>query len=237
MAVLEICVDDAEGLEVACTNGAERIELCAALAVGGLTPSAGLVGMAARGAVPCHAMIRPRAGGFVCSPVEMAVMLADVAAVRRAGLAGIVAGVTLPEGRLDREAMARLRDAAGPLQATVHRAFDLSPDPFEALELLVDLGFDRILTSGQAATAVDGAGLIGDLVRAAGGRIEIMPGGGVDAAAAPVLLALGVDALHASCAAMRDEPHGLAPLNLAPRRAVTDGAAVAALAAAMGVRR
>ncbi|MDO5705425.1 MAG: copper homeostasis protein CutC [Paracoccus sp. (in: a-proteobacteria)] len=235
MPILEICVDDAEGLAVACQNGARRIELCAALAIGGLTPSPGLIARAAGCGVPCHAMIRPRPGGFVYSDDETAVMLGDVAAVQAAGLPGIVTGVSLPDGRLDRAAMARLRDAfAG--EATVHRAFDLAPDPFEALELLVDLGFDRVMTSGGAVTALAGAERIGALVCAAAGRIQIMPGGGVDAAAAPVLLALGVDALHASCAAMRDEPHRLAPLNLPPQRAATDGAAVAALARAMAAR-
>ncbi|MDO5611714.1 MAG: copper homeostasis protein CutC [Paracoccus sp. (in: a-proteobacteria)] len=230
--ILEICVDDPQGLAVACANGAERIELCAALAVGGLTPAPGLIALARDCGVPCHAMIRPRPGGFVYTPDELRAMQADIAAVQAAGLPGIVTGVSLPDGQLDRDAMARLRDASNG-QATVHRAFDLAPDPFAALNMLVDLGFDRILTSGGAATAVAGADRIAALVQAAGGRIEIMPGGAVDTAAVPLLLPLGVDALHASCARMQPEPHHLAPLNLPPQRAMTDGSAVAALARAM----
>lgn len=132
--VLEVCVDDPEGLSAALEGGAERIELCGALALGGLTPSPGLMAIAARASVPVFAMIRPRAGGFVYTEAEIEVALADIAAVRRAGLAGIVLGVTLPDGRLDRAAISRLRDAADGLPMVLHRAIDVTPDIEEALE-------------------------------------------------------------------------------------------------------
>ena len=158
--LVEVCLDSAEGLAEAVAGGADRIELCAALAVGGLTPSAGLMQAAARCPVPVLAMIRPRAGDFVFSPAEVAIMLADIAAARAAGLAGVVLGASLPGGRLDRAILARLTDAASGLDLTLHRAFDLVPDIAPAIELAADLGFRRILTSGQAATAAEGrAGL------------------------------------------------------------------------------
>ncbi len=147
---LEVCVDTAEGLDQAIRGGADRVELCSALALGGLTPSPGLMRLAARrGAV--MAMVRPRAGGFVPGPDEMAQMEADIAAARAAGLAGVVFGASLPDGRLDLAAMARLVAAAQGMEVVLHRAFDLCPDPDAALEQAVALGVTRILTSGGQA--------------------------------------------------------------------------------------
>ena len=174
---LEVCVDTAGGLAEAVAGGADRIELCAALAVGGLTPSAGLIDMAARCGVPVVAMIRPRAGDFVWSEAEVAMMVAEIGEVRAAGLAGVVLGASLPDGRLDVPVLRRLLAASGGMELVLHRCIDLTPDMGEALEEAVALGFDRILTSGGEVMAEDGAARIASLVaQAAGhfGRLDIL---------------------------------------------------------------
>ncbi len=198
--ILEVCVDSAAGLAAAVDGGADRIELCTALALGGLTPSPGAISEAAGCGVPVMAMIRPRAGDFVWSEAELAVMEADICAARVAGLAGVVLGASLPDGRLDVTALRRLAGAAAGMDLTLHRCFDLVPDMSVALEEAVGLGFRRILTSGGARTAAEGAPVIGALVRQAARRIGLMAGAGVTAAVAPVLLAQGVRELHGSCA-------------------------------------
>lgn len=197
--ILEVCVDTVAGLEAAVLGGAGRIELCSALALGGLTPSAGLMRQAAGCGVPVMAMIRPRAGGFVWSEAELAVMEADIAAARAAGLAGVVLGASLPNGRLDVVTLARLNGAARGLDLTLHRCFDLVPDMGEALEEAVSLGFRRILTSGSEATAEAGAGRIAALIAQAAGRIAIMPGAGVSARNVRNFIALGAREVHGSC--------------------------------------
>lgn len=201
MTLLEICVDDADGLAAAIAGGADRVELCSVLELGGLTPQPGLMALAAGAPVPVRAMIRPRAGDFVYSEEEIDVMLADIAAARNAGLAGVVLGAGLPDGRLDRFVLETLAKAAGGLDLTLHRAFDLVPDIAEAVEIAVKLGFSRILTSGGARTAIEGRQGLAAAIAAAGGRISIMPGSGVSADNAAEFLPLGVSELHASCSA------------------------------------
>ncbi|KAB0677743.1 copper homeostasis protein CutC [Aureimonas leprariae] len=176
---LEVCVDTPVGLETAVEAGADRIELCAALDLGGLTPSPGLMRLAAEAPIPVYALIRPRAGGFVSDRREVEAMRADIAAAGEVGLAGVVLGASRPDGTLDADALARLADAAGSLGRTLHRAFDLVPDRAAALELAVELGFERILTSGGMRNAVAGSGALAALVARAGERIIVMPGGGV----------------------------------------------------------
>ncbi len=226
--LLEVCVDSAEGLAAAVAGGADRIELCAALEVGGLTPSVGLMRMAVGCGVPVLAMIRPRAGDFVFGTEDLAIMRADIAAARAAGLAGVVLGASRPDGRLD-EAMLRslVAEAAG-MDLTLHRAFDLVPDPAEALGLAMRLGFRRVLTSGGGADVTAGiAGLRASVAQAAG-RISIMPGGGVSVETLDVLRGLAIREVHASCSV----PGLAAPLGFgAPRR--TDAGRVAALKAAL----
>lgn len=231
--LLEVCVDDPQGLSAAVSGGADRIELCSALALGGLTPSPGLIAAAAELAVPVFAMIRPRPGGFVYSHEELAVAKADIAAVRNAGLAGIVLGVTHPDGRLDRDAIAGLRDAAGDLPMVLHRAFDLSPDLLEGLETAIELGFCRILTSGGAPSAIEGAENIARLAGQARGRITILAGGGVDAGNAARLLRAGADELHGSCSEICADQDMGGRLRIASERAQTSVAKIRALRAAM----
>lgn len=231
---LEVCVDSAEGLAVAVAGGADRIELCSALFLGGLTPSAGLIALAAKAPVPVMAMIRPRAGDFVWSEAEVGMMEAEIGAARAAGLAGVVLGASLPDGRLDPAALRRLVDAGAGMDLTLHRCFDLVPDMEEALETAIVLGFRRVLTSGGAVSVGLGLERIAGLVARAGGRIRIMPGGGVGPSLVPALKTLGISELHASCSIPLPGNDRLAALGLAPaglRR--TDAARLRALRQAM----
>lgn len=235
---LEVCVDTAEGLDQALRGGADRVELCSALALGGLTPSPGLMRLAARAGVPVMAMVRPRAGGFVPGPDEMAQMEADIAAARAAGLAGVVFGASLPDGRLDLAAMARLVAAAQGMEVVLHRAFDLCPDPDAALEQAVALGVTRILTSGGQARAEDGLPLIARLIARAAGRIGILPGSGITPANVGRFLAVGAREIHASCAGTRAEDPRVAAMGFGPAEVRgTEGSRVAALKAAIAAAR
>lgn len=197
--ILEVCVDTPAGLAAAVEGGADRIELCAGLALGGLTPSAGFMRMAAGCGVPVLAMIRPRDGDFVWSEGELGVTEADIAAARAAGLAGVVLGASLPDARLDRVALTRLVQVAAGMDLTLHRCFDLVPDMAAALEDTVALGFRRILTSGGAVTADAGAARIGALVGQAAGRVAIMAGAGVTVENVRLLIGHGVREVHGSC--------------------------------------
>lgn len=231
---LEVCIDSAEGLAQAVAGGADRIELCAALALGGLTPPAGLIELAARCGVPVVAMIRPRAGDFVWSEVEVGMMEAEIAAMRAAGLQGVVLGASLPDGRLDLGVLRRLVAASVGMELVLHRAIDLTPDMGAALEEAVDLGFHRILTSGGEVTAEQGAARIAALVEQAAGRITVMPGSGVNPGNAALLKGLGITEIHASCSAQtpvsgRAVEMGFAP----PLRRQTDANAVRALRKAL----
>ena len=235
--LLEICVDDGTGLTTAVTAGADRIELCAALSVGGLTPSPGLMAMAAESGCPTYAMIRPRAGDFIFSDAEQRVMEGDIDAAHAAGLAGIVLGASLPDGRLAPDVLAPLASRARGygLGLTLHRAFDLVPDFAEAIDLAVSLGFERILTSGGARTAPTGLPALREIVALARGRISIMPGSGIAADNAAQILSLGVDEIHASGSAPLPAASGkVAALGFdIARRKETSATAIRTLKAAL----
>ncbi len=207
MPLLEVCVDDAAGLADAIAGGADRVELCSALELGGLTPSPGLIALARSASVPVRAMIRTRPGDFVFSPGDIDAMRAEIAAVRAAGLAGVVLGASHPDGRLDIEALRILCDAAEGLKRTLHRAFDLVPDIETAVDQAVALGFDTILTSGRALTAPEGiAGLRIAHARAAD-RLTILAGAGINAnSVGPLLDAVPLDAVHGSCSEPIERP-------------------------------
>lgn len=195
---LEIAVQDVAGAVVARDGGADRVELCTALGVGGLTPSLGLVEAVAATGVETHVLVRPRAGGFVHTPQEVDVMVSDVAHVLRAGAAGVVIGALRADLTLDLDAMERLVAAAGGAVVTLHRCLDVLPEPARAITPLVELGVHRVLTSGGASAAREGTTAIGDLVATAAGRLEVMAGGGVRPGDIPELVRAGVDAVHLS---------------------------------------
>ncbi len=207
---LEICVDDIAGLDSAIAGGADRIELCAALALGGLSPSPALIAAARAAPIPVHMLVRPREGGFRYSARETAMIAADITAAADAGLAGIVIGASRPDHALDAERLAALMAHARalatartmPLSVTLHRAIDLCIDLPAALDTAIALGFDRVLTSGGEPRAIDGATMLATLHRRAAGRIGILAGSGIDAGNVAAILATGVDEIHASCGAM-----------------------------------
>jgi copper homeostasis protein len=199
---LEVCVDSPAGLHAAVRGGAGRIELCSALALSGLTPSPGLMRLAATTGVPAYAMIRPHPGAYVYSDTDIDVMRDDLKVTAAAGLPGAVIGANLASGALDTHRLAALCDHACGLglKLTLHRAFDLAPDQAEALELAIDLGFERVLTSGGARTAPEGADRIASLVDQAAGRIAVMPGSGLTPAnLATVMRRTGAGEAHGSC--------------------------------------
>jgi copper homeostasis protein len=199
---LEVCVDNPDGLAVALAGGADRIELCSALEIGGLTPSAGLLRVAAGSPVPVVAMIRPRGGDFCFHEAEIQLMLHEIDAVGGAGLQGVVLGASQADGQLDVHTLERLvRRAEGHgLRCTLHRAIDLCPDLARATRLAIDLGFERILTSGGAKKAPEGLAGLQRCFDAAAGRLTIMPGAGIDATNINVLRArLPLTEVHASC--------------------------------------
>lgn len=204
---LEICAGSVESAVAAQEAGADRVELCACLEVGGVTPSHGYA-QAARAAlrIPIFALVRPRPGDFLYTDCEMDQILADIAALKELGVDGIVCGALLPDGNVDIARTRRMAAAAAPLPFTFHRAFDFTPDPLRALEDAIAAGARRILTSGQQPTAAAGAGLLRQLVEAARGRISVMPGGGVNAGNVAALAATGAREFHASCSAPADSP-------------------------------
>lgn len=177
--LLEVCVDTPAGLAAAIAGGADRIELCAALALQGLTPAPGLMAIAAQAPIPIYPMIRPRNGDFCYGPGDLDAMRRDIDAVRAYGLAGVVIGANLPDGQLDLPTLEQLAAHSQGLGMSLHRSFDLVPDQAAALEVAIALGFERILTSGGALTAEAGAEAIAALVSQAAGRIAILAGAGV----------------------------------------------------------
>lgn len=197
---VEVCIDSVEGALAAQTGGATRVELCDNLFEGGTTPSAGTIALTRREVdIPTNVMIRPRGGDFCYSDVEYEVMRWDVEEAKRLGAAGVVIGLLLPDGTVDATRTAGLIELARPLSVTFHRAFDVCRDPFQALETLITLGVDRVLTSGQERTALEGLDLITELVQRAGDRIIIMPGGGIsERNAGKIVARSGAREIHVS---------------------------------------
>lgn len=207
--LIEICVEGIDGLLAAEAAGADRVELCASLMEGGLTPSHGTIRLClTHGRVPFHPIIRPRGGDFLYSDLEFATMLEDVRACRDLGTAGVVFGCLRPDGRIDEERMTALVQAAGPLSTTCHRAFDMTPDPEEAVEALIRSGVKRVLTSGQRDTAEAGVPIMARTRRAAGDRLVVMGCGGLTTGnIAAIREGTGLVELH--FAALKDVPSAM----------------------------
>lgn len=179
---LEICCFNLPSALLAQRAGADRVELCSGPEEGGVTPSAGLIRTARELLhIALYPIIRPREGDFLYSEEEFRIMLRDVDYCKQLGCNGVVIGMLLPDGSVDKARCARLVEAAYPLGVTFHRAFDRAANPFEAMEDIIGIGCERILTSGQRPTAMEGAVLIDQLVRLADDRLAIMPGSGVRA--------------------------------------------------------
>ena len=179
--ILEACVATIESAIAAGEAGADRLELCNMLGAGGITPSIGFIQKVLdKVPIPVHVLIRPREGDFLYSDDEIEIMIADIRACREMGVAGVVTGILKENGSIDIDKCKRLVSEAGPMAVIFHRAFDLASDAFTSLEEIIQLKCARILTSGQRASAIHGAGFISGLIKQAGSRIIIMPGGGID---------------------------------------------------------
>ena len=178
--IFEICVDSIAGVRAAEAAGADRVELCADLLEGGTTPSRGMIRQAKTiASIGLNVMIRPRGGDFLFDDDEFATMRSDIETARAEGADGVVIGLLTEAGEVDVTRTRALISLARPLSITFHRAFDMIPEPFRALETLIELGVDRVLTSGQEASALEGLPLIVELIERAGDRIVVMPGGGI----------------------------------------------------------
>ena len=204
MSVLvEACVDAIDSALEASYGGADRIELCGELLQGGVTPSAGLIGMVWECVeIPVFVLIRPRPGDFLYTHDERDVMLRDIDVAKSLDVNGVVVGALTPAGDVDVDFMHDVLEAANPLEVTFHRAFDFVRDQDAALDALIELGVDRILTSGGAPTAFEGAPVIKRLVERAGPALVVLAGGSITAAnAAEVVRATGVSEVHVRAAA------------------------------------
>jgi copper homeostasis protein len=201
---VEICVESLRCAFAAEHGGADRVELCANLAVGGITPSAGVIAVACRRlSIPVHVLIRPRAGDFAYDEAELEAMHRDLATARNLGAAGIVVGVLDADGRIDADRLADLVAAARPLSVTFHRAFDGLADAIEAIEALAGLGIDRVLTAGGPGPARDHLDRLADLQRVAGERLVILAGGSLALDDLHALDAAGIREVHLGSAACR----------------------------------
>ena len=180
--VVEVSIEGVDGLLVAQENGADRVELCASVLEGGITPSIGMVREALRRArIPVFVIVRPRGGDFLYSEAEFESMRQDVIALKELGVPGIVTGCLTQDGEVDEQRTEELLHLGRPMSFTFHRAFDMVRDPVQALEVLISLGVDRLLTSGQRSTAIEGLATLKRLGQVASGRIIVMPCGGLRA--------------------------------------------------------
>jgi copper homeostasis protein len=201
---IEIVVYNIGSALQAQAGGADRIELCDNPGEGGTTPALGTVETVRQNTtLDVFPMVRPRGGDFCYSNYEFYSMKRDIYHFQKASVDGIVFGILTPDGRIDKKRCKELIDKIRPLQATCHRAFDMTRDPFEALDDCIEVGFDRILTAGQKSKAIDGVDLIARLLQHAAGRIKIMPGSGVNEnTVEQIVSTTGVQEIHFSATAM-----------------------------------
>lgn len=198
--ILEICIDSVASAKAAEEGGANRVELCDYLAGGGTTPSAGMIEIVRKNInIPLHVLIRPRRGDFLYSDLEFDIMKKDIEMCRELGADGVVIGALTREGTIDSKRILELIEHAGSLSITFHRAFDLTPNPINALDDLLGLNVHRLLTSGHQESALQGVELIRELNERAAGKLIIMPGSGVNEEnVKEIITRTGVSEIHAS---------------------------------------
>lgn len=197
--IIEICANSFESAQAAQLAGAHRIELCTELSVGGLTPSYGLIEKVVLELnIPTHVLIRPRSGNFTYSKEEVDVMLRDIAFCKKLGCAGIVSGFLTSENKIDLEKTKQLIAVSEGMEFTFHRAFDWVDNPIEELQKLIDLEVNRLLSSGQKPTAIEGISLLKELQNISKGKIELMPGGGINIENALKFKEAGFKSIHFS---------------------------------------
>ncbi len=206
--LLEVCIASVEDARIAESAGADRLELNAALALGGLTPSLGtLIEVKSRASLPVMVMIRPRSGGFHYSDADFRVMQRDLELLLEHGADGVVFGILGPDGSIDVARCGLLLKQAGRVPCVFHRAFDVTPEPVVALEQLIDLGFRRVMSSGQEETAYNGITLLRQLRERSASRIEILPAGGINRfTVVDVLARTGCAQVHASLRGRQSDP-------------------------------
>ena len=213
MAIVEICLEDIESAIAAQCGGADRIELCDNLTVGGTTPSLGMIQQVRQQLqIDLQVLVRPRGGDFCYTDLEFGVMKADVEAAKSAGADGIVTGILNTDGTIDVQRTQELIRLALPIPVTFHRAFDHTPNPLSALETLAGYGISRILSSGQASSAYEGLSLLSQLQKTARGRISIMAGGGVNSWNAPQIVRQArISEIHTGSSCMQRLPGKMSP--------------------------
>ncbi len=204
-STVEVCVDCLDSALAALEGGADRIELCDDLSIGGVTPEDAVIEAVCRSmTIPVHVLIRPRGGDFVYSEAEIGLMERQIDQAKALGARGIVVGALHGNGSVDSGRTARLIAAARPLSVTFHKAFDEVDEPYEALETLITLGVARVLTSGQSATAYQGIDRLADLRRRASPRLTVLAGGRITEAEIPALIGAGIVEIHVGSAACSD---------------------------------
>lgn len=197
--ILEICANGLDSALAAQRAGANRIELCTTLSMGGLTPSYGLIEeVSGLLKIPIMVLIRPRSGNFTYSNADWRVLLADIEICKKLQVAGIVSGALTNQQEIDKDRTKELLAAASGLDFTFHRAFDWTPNPYKALDDLLEIGVPRLLTSGQQATAEKGVPLMVELKQRSRGKMEIMPGGGINSMNALLFKKAGFNEIHCS---------------------------------------
>lgn len=224
---LEICASNYQSANNAQNAGAHRIELCSELAVGGITPSYGLIKQVIENlSIPVFVLIRPRSGDFTYSDADFEIMKQDIQMCKKLGCKGIVSGVLNSDNTIDIERTKTLIELSKPLPFTFHRAFDWTPNPFEALKSLINLNVNRILTSGQAISAEKGILILNQLHQLANGALTILPGSGINPNNILIFKAAGFKEVHCS-AVLASEIQSSAPIMLNSPVFLNDGQEIA----------
>jgi copper homeostasis protein len=201
---IEVCAYSLESCLNAKKAGANRIELCSGIFEGGTTPSYGLVKQALKSVdLDIFVMVRPRGGDFFYSKSELNVIYSDIQELKKTNIQGIVIGILKRNGEVDKKRLKEIVEISYPLKVTFHRAIDITPDPFEALEIIIDSGCNRILTSGQKQKAIEGLETIKKLKLQANNKIEIMAGSGININNAKQFIEIKIDALHLSASSYK----------------------------------
>ncbi len=220
--LLEICIDSLASARAARNGGADRLEVCSALAVGGTTPSTSLVEHCVNElGMPSMIMIRPHDGGFVYSEDDLRTMIGSIRVAKSLGIQGVVFGALTPDRKIDLESCKRLLEHSDGLEVTFHRAIDVAADPLDALAAIEQLGFSRVLTSGQNSTAIEGAGVIRQMVQQST-VIKVLAGSGVNASNVTELIKqTGVQEVHASASITTSEAQTQGAVSFGSHRSVT----------------
>ena len=206
MTTVEVCIDNIESLITAQQAGANRIELCSSLSLGGLTPSSGLIKIALKQAqIPIFSMIRPREGDFLYSSSEIEIMLSEIYHAKQMGVQGVVLGVLTKQAQIDQGVLHSLMQEAKGLQVTFHRAIDCCDNAEQAIDNIMQAGCQRVLTSGLAINALDGSNVIKSMVKQSQGKLSIIAASGVNAVNVKQIIAeTGVNEVHLSGKTLRD---------------------------------